>query len=237
MKTWLTKVGPYTVEKIICPGQNRLVDLTKPRVAVIHTTEGYWSGSLAVFKQSNAPHFLVDKGRIAQLLPLGWIGAALENASGGVETNGWAVAQIEVVGFSKATPWVFPKETMDVLANLMYALKLECDVPFFRPFPDTMPPLPWATTDFSRRKSGKWGTTAGWFGHVEVPENSHWDPGALDWSQLIAAAKAVEMEDTDVQRLATLCKWVAARIEEDGWTWDQIKATFNWRELLSWQNK
>jgi len=53
-----------------------------------------------------------------------------------------------------------------------------------------MPPTPWATYSFRRRKDGNWGRVSGWYGHVEVPENAHWDPGALRWSVLLENAKA-----------------------------------------------
>ena len=47
----------------------------------------------------------------------------------------------------------------------MLTLRDEAGVPLERPFKDAMPRLPWATTAFKRRKSGKWGTVAGWYGH------------------------------------------------------------------------
>jgi hypothetical protein len=52
-----------------------------------------------------------------------------------------------------------------------------------------MPHLPWATASFRRRHAGKWGEVPGWYGHVEIPGNSHWDPGWLKWSSLLSAAK------------------------------------------------
>ena len=44
---------------------------------------------------------------------------------------------------------------------------------------------------FARRSAGKWGHVAGWYGHVEVPENEHWDPGAFEWTKTIERAKAL----------------------------------------------
>lgn len=192
MKAWLDKTtdGKFAIERIPCPHPSGSVDLRLPPVGVLHTTEGGWDSALTVFRRHYAPSFLVGPGRIAQLVPLGAMTGALENYDGGVETNRWARAQIEVCGFSHETPYSFDSRTTDALASLMATLKVEAGIPLTRPFPDTMPPLPWSRMGFSRRHEGKWGKVAGWFGHVEVPENSHWDPGALRWRPLLAAAAA-----------------------------------------------
>src|SRR5262249_9633019 len=106
------------------------------------------------------------------------------------ETNRWARAQIEVVGFSQESPYQFDEATLARLAALLGLLERIASIPLTRPFPDAMPPTPWAVKTFSRRHSGDWGTVAGWFGHVEVPGgNDHWDPGALRWSELLARAR------------------------------------------------
>jgi hypothetical protein len=236
MVPWITQAGSYAVESIPCPRGSLKVDLDKPRAGVLHTTEGSWNSAMSVFKAHYAPHFLVGQhpdgsGRIAQLVPLGYSAYALENREGGSETNSWAAAQIEVCGFSKTVPYRFDSETEDALASLMSALKKVAGIPLTRPFPDAMPPTPWATPYFPRRNAGLWGKTAGWFGHVELPENSHWDPGALLWSPVLSHARNVL--DVDVtakqKRLATLQGWIAARRAEH-WTWPHIKATHNWAE-------
>ena len=229
MRKWIDTAGPYDIERVPCPGTGRDVDIGHPRAGVLHTTEGGWDSAMAVFKRHYAPHFLVGTGRIAQLLPIGESAAALENDEFGVETNKWAIVQIEVCGFSRTQPYSFPWSTTDPLAWLLVTLEEAAGIPLDRPFPDWMPPLPWATESFPRRRSGKWGTTAGWFGHVEVPENAHWDPGWLEWEKLID--RALELDTENVTRLETLRQWFFARLRE-GWTWDQIKASANWREFL-----
>lgn len=194
MKSALAKAGRYTIEQENCPPTGP-VDLKRPRTGVLHTTEGSFESAYNEFKKKYAPHFLVGKDRsgkvrIVQFVSLGNYAAALENHSGGVETNRWAVVQIEVAGYSKTTPWMFDDDVKDALASLMATLVKEAGIPLARPFPDKMPTLPWATPSFQRRKAAKWGRVAGWYGHVEVPENGHWDPGALKWSELLAAARA-----------------------------------------------
>lgn len=193
MKPWLGKTvdGKFAIEKIPCPHPHAPVDLRKPPAGVMHTTEGSFASAMSVFRQHYAPHFLVGPHRIAQLVPLGDMAAALENPPGGVETNAWARVQVEVAGFSKKAAYSFDAGTTDALASLLATLKLEADIPLARPFPDAMPrpSTTWPSTKFKRRLSGKWGIVSGWYGHVEVPENRHWDPGALKWAPLLLEAQ------------------------------------------------
>jgi len=184
-KGWLSHAGNVPIVKIECPHSSEPVDLSRPRVCVLHTIEGGWSSGLAVFKQHYAPHFMVGrdgsgKASIAQLIPLGVMGSTVENAAGGVETNRWAHVQIELAGFSQTSPWLPTADVVRVLASLMGTLRDECGIPLKRAFPDTLAPgNVWATPGNPRRRSGLWGKRAGWWGHVEVPENSHWDPGSF----------------------------------------------------------
>jgi hypothetical protein len=165
----------------------------------MHTIEGNLGSGLSVFQQHFAPHFALDGRRIVQMIPLGMIACALENHPGGVETNRITRAQIEVAGKSQEKSWLPDAQTADALADLMATLKLTADIPLTRPFPENMPPKPWAVANFKRRQAGKWGRTAGWFGHVEVPENAHWDPGALAWGKLLTRARKFAGQNGRVQ--------------------------------------
>jgi hypothetical protein len=201
MKTgFLTKtIGGRRIEHIPCPHPGQPVDLNAPAVGVMHTIEGNLGSGLSVFQQHFAPHFALDGRRIVQMIPLGMIACALENHPGGVETNRITRAQIEVAGKSQEKSWLPDAQTADALADLMATLKLTADIPLTRPFPENMPPKPWAVANFKRRQAGKWGRTAGWFGHVEVPENAHWDPGALAWGKLLTRARKFAGQNGRVQ--------------------------------------
>ncbi|MGZ4333924.1 MAG: hypothetical protein ACXVRJ_06580 [Gaiellaceae bacterium] len=194
-------IGGRQIEHIPCPHPGVPVDPKAPPAGVLHTIEGGLGSGLAVFQQHFAPHFALDGQRIAQLIPLGMIACALENHVGGPETNHLARAQIEVAGSSQQSSWLPDADTTEVLADLLATLERAADIPLTRPFEDKMPALPWATQSFSRRSAGKWGTTSGWFGHVEVPENEHWDPGALQWTKLLARAE--EIAGSDSRELTT----------------------------------
>ena len=194
-KGWLEKtIGGHRIDHVECPHPG-LVNEDAPPAGVMHTIEGSLESGLAVFHQHYAPHFTLDSRRIVQLVPLGYMAAALENRLGGVETNSVVRAQIELAGNSREKPWLPDNGALNLLADLLATLQLAAGIPLHRPYPDAMPPPPWATTSFTRRRDGKWGKVDGWYGHVEVPENEHWDPGALRWSVLLEEAEKIAAAD------------------------------------------
>ena len=188
VKPWLDQAGKFPIAHIGgIPHFNQSVLLDAPRTGILHTTEGKWAGSLAVFKQHFAPHFMLgfdddaNKVRIAQLVQVGTIGAAIR------AHNDQAIVQIEMIGFSKETPWLPDAETVDALASLMAVCAQEYDIPLTHPWPDG---------DFGKagknphRTSGKFGKIAGWFGHGDCPSpDTHWDPGNLKWSVVLGMAQ------------------------------------------------
>jgi hypothetical protein len=187
---WLTKtIGGRTIEHVPCPNPGGAVEESAPPTGVIHTIEGGLDSGLGVFRQHFAPHFTLDAERVIQLVPLGTMAAALENHAGGVETNAIARVQIEVAGHSREHPWCCDPPLDEALADLLATLEQAAEIPLERPFDDAMPPLPWASYTFERRAAGKWGKVPGWYGHVEVPENEHWDPGAFEWTTILTRAR------------------------------------------------
>lgn len=218
---WLGKtIGGRKIENVPCPNPGVPIHLEAPPVGVLHTIEGSLEAGMGVFRQQFAPHFALDSDQIIQLIPLGMIGLACENRAGGAETNTLARAQIEIAGRSQTKRWLPDAGTLELLADLMATLKHAAEIPLTRPFGDDMPPLPWAKDSFSRRKAGKWGTTAGWFGHVEVPENSHWDPGALEWATVLARARAIAAsgDGASVRRTPAISK-PPDPLPDWYWTW------------------
>ena len=176
MTPWLTKAGTYTIEKIPCPDYAGNVDMSAPPKGVLHTTEGGWDGSLAVFKQHYAPHFMVGEGRIAQLLPLGHAAAALEHPANIPATNGIVRAQIELVGHSLSSSWLPDHATLDALTSLLATLAAAAGIPLRHVAP--------------ARDEKAFAAASGWMGHIDIPGNSHWDPGALKWAAVMTQAQA-----------------------------------------------
>ena len=188
IKPWLDQAGKFPITHIGgIPHFNEAVPLGAPRTGVLHTTEGGWSGSLAIFKQHYAPHFMLgfdanaQQVRIAQLVQVGTIGAALK------AHNNMAIVQIEMIGYSQEHPWLPDDETVAALASLMAVCQSEYGIPLEHP---------WVDSDYGKagpnphRTSGKYGTIPGWYGHGDCPNpDNHWDPGNMKWSVVLAKAK------------------------------------------------
>jgi len=188
---WLWGAAGHKVEHMPMPHPASRVDWRVPAQGVAHTIEGSLPSGLAVFRHHFSPTFSVGPGRIIQHIPLGFMAAALEHKTF-PPTNGWARVQIEVAGHSSQKPWLPDKSTLRSLAHLLAALTFApANIPLHRPFADAMPPGMWAFEGFSRRHAGHWGKTPGWYGHVEIPQNSHWDPGALKWKDVLAEAAKI----------------------------------------------
>lgn len=177
---WLAKAGMWTVEHVPCPHPNVTVDMSVPPKGVQHTTEGSTvESALAKFKTVDAPHFLLGrdqkkKVRVLQLIPLGYIAAALEH-HGDPPTNGYARVQIELAGFSSHSLWKPDSQVLNALGALYGALAQAQAIPL-RHVPNL------------KRNASVWCSEAGWFGHDGVPENSHWDPGVFDYAAVFAHA-------------------------------------------------
>ena len=193
MKPVLTQAGPYKVNWVPCPFSRKRVQHDLPRAGILHTTEGGFEGSLEVFEQHYAPHFEVglDKGvpRINQLVKVGYIGSACR------AHNDKAIVQIEMVAFSKETPWFPDDKTADALAHLMVAIEAEYGVPLSHPFADD----DWPRAGHNpHRNAGKFGKIAGWYGHGDMPDpDVHWDPGHFLYSVLFKKCQEIKDGSTE----------------------------------------
>jgi hypothetical protein len=196
---WVDRIGEFRVERIRDVHRTgSSVDLAKPPVCVMHTTQTTWDKAVARFRSElTAPTFQIAPNRIGQCVPLGEAAAALKSQRGGGETNLWTRVQIEIV-FSVTDPphrrpWLPDEGLLAVLVPLMRFLREDCDIPLERPFPhDDLLEGTLASEAHAPRHSGKWGHAPGYWGHVEVPENDHWDPGNLDYRELFERAKNVQ---------------------------------------------
>lgn len=184
------------------------IDMKAPAIGVLHTIEwkyilsGYPRGcpTLAIGKPG-----ATTRSRLEQWIPFGNYATALQNDPGGVETNRRIRVQIELAGYSSLQPWLpADKEQTVQLASFMEWAKHNLDIPESRPFPDTLQSgVIWATEGNPRRRSGLFTRTPGWYGHVEIPENDHWDPGSLKTRVLLA----LDPEPDMVVRRALRATW------------------------------
>lgn len=165
-----------------------------PRKGVAHKTQGdTYAGARRTYEQrSLGPHFTIaEDALLYQHLDTGEASSAVANDSGGVQTNRDGAIQVEIVGFSgqPATP-----------AQIATFVDLQRWLHFVEGIPPTWPagrPPTTSQDGYGRtsghRDAGLWESTAGWYGHSQVPENSHWDPAWTD-----AEWALINQEDDDM---------------------------------------
>lgn len=121
-------------------------------------------------------------GEIVQMIPANRAGRGLVNKGGGVETNrgGSVVIQIEVVGKASNPFTNSACIGLDSIMNWLRSWGIPDVWPAGKPGGnDVYGPNPQRTT-------ANW-SKSGHFGHSQVPENDHWDPGKIDINKLLSA--------------------------------------------------
>lgn len=161
------------------------VDRNAPPAGCNHTTE---TSVMPRDFSRGVPHLAIGRlsgtatrVRLVQLESFGEIATALQNDAGGIETNRLIRCQIEIVEFSKLQPWLpHFQETCEILASVYDWCEEHLGIPKRAPYTKPLTSgVVWATESNPRRRNPKFGKEAGWFGHVDIPENGHWDPGSL----------------------------------------------------------
>lgn len=159
-------------------------DPSYPMRGVLHTTEGGIAhGAFAAYRSANSwPHFTVAMdGTVYQHLAIDRAARSLQNLSGGVETNRAGAIQIEVCGKAAQTNW--PLAQVQAMILLMRWIEAQTGI---RP----IAPAFGGNAEYGQRNPlefthEQWRTFNGWCGHQHVPENSHWDPGAIAIANLL----------------------------------------------------
>lgn len=175
------------------PQANSFQSVTGRR-GVLHDTEGFFEGDDSVLRANGTwPNCLVGRDRdgkirIIEYAPIGAMSMALQNLAGGTETNRETQYQIEVSGKASkiAELLVGPDrhslnkdpELRRVLAGIMVEVRKAADVPLRH-------------VENPSRSIPVWDSSSGWFGHADVPENIHWDPGMHDWAKDFEMARAI----------------------------------------------
>ena len=172
-----------------------------PRKLALHRTEGASAaGAFAAYADGGVPHFTWELpswgngGRKWQHIDTGIAASALRNDSGGVQTNRDGAVQVEIVGFSRDTRHLSDLD----LQWLGEAIDEVCDTEGIDinnrpPFYDEKSGFTLATKNARQRMSyADWEAFNGVCGHQHVPENTHWDPGALDYERMLSL---IDQED------------------------------------------
>jgi len=195
---WVDRIGDFKVERaeIPRPGNQPFINMAHTRIGVLHTTEGNdVAGAFATLKKLfSAPHFIAGEHRILQCRPITKQGAALLKSKK-YNPNVDAALQIEMVGKSKQTLWLPADSSLEpVLAIMRWAAGDPLDIPLTRPVDEWLDDcsdvhLPWAVTNNARRlRKNTWPKIAGWYMHMEVPVNNHWDCGKLRFREMLKMA-------------------------------------------------
>lgn len=142
---------------------------------VHHTTEGSTAqAAMDAYRAKRAdPHFTVDDHGVRQHIDTAVAARALRHP-GTIETNLESAVQIETVGFAGR-----PKSNaaLLVLARLCRWIEATHDVPRAWPNGPPKPAIDGADPGGHDRNAAIWTATAGHYGHSNVPDNVHWDPG------------------------------------------------------------
>lgn len=174
----------YPKADVSVKGTNSGPYIVTPAKGVLHTTESNTANSaIAAFKFTGSwPHFLVDYvGKVWQFIDSSLAARALRNLPGGVETNRAHAVQIEIVGFA-GKPKDHPQVQMDAVKALMRWIE---SVEGVKP---EGPGRPFATAygqNNLRFTFAEWNKFNAWCGHCHIPEQDHWDPGAIDINSLL----------------------------------------------------
>lgn len=161
-----------------------------PRKVVWHTTENDPTKSsalqLANFlnRSGNSVHLVWNPvtGEIVQTIPANRAGRGLRNSAGGVQTNrgGSIVIQIEVVA-QASKPWTetTPMKNLEQIVAWLDSLGIPREWP-------AGPAKSYLANNAYNRSVQDW-SKSGHFAHQNVPENIHWDSGAIAQSKIAAA--------------------------------------------------
>lgn len=147
-----------------------------PFKIVHHTTEGTtYAGARSAYQAHKSdPHFTVAGDTVHQHIDTIETARSLRNADGGVQTNRDSAVQIEVVGFAGQAKDV---PTLRSVARLCRWIEEQHGVP--QQWPNGRPRSSTNGGDPGghNRNPEIWDTLGGHYGHSQVPENTHWDPG------------------------------------------------------------
>ena len=165
-------------------------------VVVLHITV---TNEPASYKGTE-PHFEVAQdGSVIQYVAMSRNAKALWNEPAGVETNRQGIChQIEMVWEDPLTCDQMSDVQLRAVAAVCVFIHEQTGVRFVPPpmgFYSDERPL--ASVDGVLRMSfDEWTEWNGFVGHVNVPENDHWDPGRFPWDRFMSHVNQLTGEDT-----------------------------------------
>ncbi len=161
-----------------------------PPRAVWHTTESdpHETSASSIARYLNRVNYQCHlvwnpiSGEVVQIVSAHRAGRALENESGGVETNqqGRVCIQIEVVGRAEDPFTDGPCNGLSGILDWLDSWSIPPEFPAGEPLP-----YPDSYGNNGQRDVSTWLDRGGHYGHSQVPENQHGDPGAIDTGRIL----------------------------------------------------
>lgn len=210
-------------------------------VGVVHTTEGTTLPSYG--GGASAPNFTAwpdipnKRLRWYQHFDFDVSSRALVNLRGGVETNTLNAVQIELVGTcdpKHRTSWGSRKAGRDYLfwpdapdwalaelgklvrwAHDHHGIRMQSTVKW-KPYPSSY------GANGVRLTAAQWTRYYGWLGHQHVPENTHGDPGDLDFARVLEHAKGTASNSSSEESDMPISDADAKKIARAVWETDGI---------------
>lgn len=187
------------------------------RRLLLHSTEGSTiEGAVAAYRKNNSwPTLTVDCGRrrVVRHLPDTVAARSLRNAPGGVETNreGDVLIQVELVGFAERPESIGDAAALDWFGRTVVGpLCARNRIPLTSTARWAPYPASYGVAAPQRLQAAAWRAYNGILGHQHVPENTHGDPGAINISRILAAAKGKDDDVTEAEMDKIASKVVAA---------------------------
>ena len=134
----------------------------------------------------------------------GKIGQHIREGMAGDAVNNWdnVAMQIEMVGRSQVARWLPEATTLGptvaLVAWLHRTQRIRTGLQRPEDWPVVVDRLPAAVPTYYRRQAGMWPQKAGVYGHLEIPDNAHWDPGGFDYPTFFRrVAAAIDVQEGD----------------------------------------
>jgi len=172
------------------------------------------AGARALIKAGNEVHLVFNplSGDLVQILPASVAGRGLVNLPGGVQTNreGDTCVQVEVIAFA-VNP--FTRYMTDAgWARWATVMDWVVSHGVHRRWPAGPPPA--YPSGSSPRNPTVWTGQSGLFGHSQVPENTHGDPGAVNADRLAQAGEDMPLTTADANLVVDT---LMSRMVSTGW--------------------
>jgi hypothetical protein len=174
-----------------------------PSRGVLHTTETRWWAGTRFY------HIEYRDGVFRQYRPFDRASRALRHPSGTPQTNrqGDYCINVSVTGYARESQdW--PDRTYQDIAEFIAWCNDQFGIGAWSRYPVGHGGEAYGENGSARMLWDEWELFNGWCGHQEVPANTHWDAGRVDWIRLLGddVPQFTEEEATQLKNLVAALK-------------------------------